>query len=98
PALTDLHVLNGFDETELLAIVAAAERDSEHPLATAIVAAATERGLPVLPVAGFSSITGKGVRATVDGREVLVGTARLLTDVELDVTAAAQIAARFAEE
>jgi len=98
PALTDVHTLGGFDEPTLLALVAAAEKDSEPPLATAIVAAATERGLPPLPVAGFSSITGKGVRATVDGREVLVGTARLLTDVELDVTAAAQIAARFAEE
>jgi Cu+-exporting ATPase len=49
-------------------------------------------------VAGFSSITGKGVRATVDGREVLVGTARLLTDVGLDPGSGKQAAARFAEQ
>jgi len=98
PALTDVHTLGGFDEPTLLALVAAAEKDSEHPLATAIVTAGTERGLPSPPVAGFSSITGKGVRATVNGREVLVGTARLLSDVGLDVTKAEQIAARFADE
>jgi Cu+-exporting ATPase len=98
PALTDVHPLGGFDEPTVLALVAAAEKDSEHPLAAAIVTAAAERGLPAEPVAGFSSITGKGVRATVDGREVLVGTARLLSDVGLDVTAAEQIAARFAGE
>jgi Cu+-exporting ATPase len=98
PALTDLHTLDGFDKTTLLALVAAAEKDSEHPLATAIVAAASERGLTLPPVAGFSSITGKGVRATVDGREVLVGTARLLTDVGLDPGPATQEAARFAEQ
>jgi Cu+-exporting ATPase len=98
PALTDVHTLNGFDETTLLALVAAAEKDSEHPLATAIVAAATQRGLTLPPVAGFSSITGKGVRATVEGREVLVGTARLLSDVSLDPWPAAPAAARFAEQ
>jgi Cu+-exporting ATPase len=98
PALTDVHTLGGFDETTLLTLVAAAEKDSEHPLATAIVAAATQRGLTLPPVAGFSSITGKGVRATVDGREVLVGTARLLSEVGLDPGPAEPAAARFAEQ
>jgi Cu+-exporting ATPase len=98
PVLTDVHTLGGFDESDLLALVAAAENDSEHPLATAIVAAATERELALPPTAGFSSITGKGVRATVDGREVLVGTARLLSDVGLDAGPAEQAAARFAEQ
>jgi Cu+-exporting ATPase len=97
PALTDVHTLGGFDESALLTLVAAAERDSEHPLAAAIVAAASERGLTLPPTVGFSSITGKGVRATVDGREVLVGTARLLSDVGLDPGPAAPAAARFAE-
>ena len=98
PALTDVHTLGGFDEATLLPLVAAAEKDSEHPLATAIVAAAAERGLTLPPVAGFSSITGKGVQATVAGREVLVGTARLLTDVGLDPGDAVRPAAGFAEQ
>jgi Cu+-exporting ATPase len=96
PALTNIRSLNGFDETTLLTLVAAAETDSEHPLAAAIVAAARERNLILPPVAGFSSITGKGVRATVDGREVLVGTALLLTDVGLDATEAHDAATEFA--
>jgi len=98
PALTDIHALDGFDERRLLALVAAAEKDSEHPLATAIVAAAADRALALPPVTGFSSITGKGVRASVDGREVLVGTARLLTDVGIDTAVVQETSARFAAE
>ena len=84
PALTDVHPLSGFDETTLLALVAAAEPTANTPSATAIVGAARQRGLSLPPVTGFSTITGKGLRATVDGREVLVGTARLLSDAGLD--------------
>ena len=58
--------------------MAAAESDSEHPLAAAIVAGARERGLAVPPATGFGSVTGQGVQATVDGHPVLVGSARLL--------------------
>ena len=98
PALTDLHPLNGFGETTLLSLVAAAEKDSEHPLATAIVNAAHQRGLTLPPVTRFSTITGKGLRATVDGREVLVGTRRLLSDAGLDTGHAQEVAARYAAE
>lgn len=80
PVLTDVQAADGFTEAELLSLVAAAEADSEHPLAGAIVTGARERHLPVPLASSFDSATGKGVRATVDGRAVLVGTARLLTD------------------
>ncbi len=69
-----------FAPDELLVLAAAAERDSEHPLGGAIVAGAQERGLTVPAARDFRSITGGGVRATVDGRDVVVGTARLLED------------------
>ncbi len=79
PALTDVLPVNGFSEEELLVLVAAVERSSEHPLASAIVSGARERGLQLPETTAFDSITGQGVRAIVNGREVLVGNRRLLT-------------------
>ena len=61
------------DRDELLAVAAAAEASSEHPLAAAIVAAARERGSPLATAQEFEAISGRGVRATVDGAVVLVG-------------------------
>ncbi|WP_100500666.1 heavy metal translocating P-type ATPase [Geodermatophilus chilensis] len=74
------------DETELLTTAAAAEDPSEHPLARAIVTAATDRGLPVPPAQDFQSVTGLGVSATVDGRAVLVGRPGFLIDRGVDLT------------
>ena len=78
PTLTDVLPRDGVDPDDLLALVAAAEADSEHPLARAIVAGAAERGLQALRAETFQSVTGQGVRAKVEGHEVLVGNARLL--------------------
>ncbi len=98
PVLTDVRVADGFTEDELLALVAAAERDSEHPLGQAIVAGARERGLKLLDVTGFDSVTGKGVQATVGGRAVLVGNLRLLTDVGIDTTALEPLATELSAQ
>ena len=78
PALTDVLPAGGFTEEELLTLVAAVERSSEHPLATAIVSGALERGLELPETTAFGSVTGQGVRALVGGREVLVGNHRML--------------------
>src|SRR5215213_2742675 len=78
PRLTDVIPLNGLSRDELLAVAAAAERRSEHPLGEAIVAGAKERGLDVPEPEDFDAPTGRGVRATVAGRTVLVGSRRLM--------------------
>jgi hypothetical protein len=72
------------DEPELLRVVAAAERSSEHPLAQAIVAGVEDRGLAPPQASEFDSATGRGVRATVDGRHLLIGTRRLLGEEGID--------------
>jgi cation transport ATPase len=68
----------------MLRIAASAERPSEPPLAAAIVAGDAERGVRLTEAMAFDSITGKGIRAAVDGHEVLIGTERLLTDAGID--------------
>jgi len=84
PALTDIHVTGTVAKNELLMLVAAAEADSEHPIASAVVAGACDRSISLLAVSAFDSITGKGVRATVAGLTVLVGTATLLAENGID--------------
>lgn len=98
PALTDVRVTGTLAEDELLMLVAAAESESEHPIAGAVVAGARERGLDLPPVSAFDSITGKGVRATVAGMSLLVGTAPLLAENGVDTTELEHISAELAAE
>jgi Cu2+-exporting ATPase len=91
PAVVAVVAVDGHDENEVLALAAAAEADSEHPLARAIVDAARRRNIPVPPSADFTSSPAVGVTATVDGHVVRVGGPRLLTEAgqpELGATAA----------
>ena len=81
PALTTVVPLPGIDEAQLLRLVASLERVSEHPLASAIIRGADERGLKTTDVSEFRSVTGKGVVGTVDGGTVAIGNAALLTDL-----------------
>lgn len=81
PTVTHTAVTGATDADELLAIAAAAENDSEHPLARAIVRAAQDRGVTIPASSGFSSSPAVGVTATVAGREVRVGGPRLLDDL-----------------
>jgi Cu2+-exporting ATPase len=85
PALAAVAAAPGLDEAELLAITAAVEADSEHPLARAIVRGAAERGIRTRPATGFESLAGRGARATVDGRTVSVGGPRLLAELQAEV-------------
>ena len=78
PEVVAIAVSDGTSEDELLTLVAAAEADSEHPLADAIVKAARGRKLDVPRADGFEAVPGHGARATVAGRRLLIGNARLL--------------------
>ncbi|KXZ59479.1 Copper-transporting P-type ATPase [Microbacterium laevaniformans] len=84
PALTDVLPVDGVAEDRLLALVAAVEKASEHPLAAAIVTDAGDRGLGLAEVVDFASVTGQGVRGSVDGQLVLVGNRRLLEAAGVD--------------
>ena len=80
PSLTDVIVNGQLTEVELLRLVASAEQQSEHPLGAAIVAGARDRGIALVQSTEFESVTGKGVRATVEGRKVQVGNESLVRD------------------
>ncbi|MEM8601076.1 MAG: heavy metal translocating P-type ATPase [Bacteroidota bacterium] len=98
PTLTDVAVAPGFEEDEVLRLVAAAEARSEHPIAEALVRAAEERGFAVPTVAGFTAEPGFGVSGTVGGRAVIVGADRFMAQQDLDVGVFEVDAARLADE
>jgi len=88
PELTDVVALGTVSEADLLRFAAGVEKLSEHPLADAVVRGAAARGL-ALPAAGhFKSVAGKGVRAMIEGREVVLGNRALMAELNFDVTAA----------
>jgi Cu+-exporting ATPase len=80
PALTDVVIAPGFSEPVVLAIAAAVERSSEHPLAQAIVEGAQDRGLALEEPDRFEAIPGHGVESTLGGQTVLLGNRKLMTD------------------
>ena len=91
PAVTDVAPAAGLNAEEVLALAAAAEADSEHPLARAIVRAAGDSGLVVATASGFSSSPAVGVVANVEGRQIRVGGPRLLEELGgVEVAAAAR--------
>jgi Cu+-exporting ATPase len=84
PRLVSAVPAPGVDEADLVRLAAGLERGSEHPLAAAVVAGAEGRGLTIPEVREFRSITGKGVTGEVEGRGVVIGTARLLEESGID--------------
>jgi Cu+-exporting ATPase len=84
PRLTSVVAANALNENELLAVAAAVEQQSEHPLASAIVREAQDRHVTLPKVANFQSITGGGVTAQVDGKTVVVGKAQFLKTLKTD--------------
>ncbi|MDE2637149.1 MAG: heavy metal translocating P-type ATPase, partial [Chloroflexota bacterium] len=86
PAVTEIVTAPNVDEATLLQFSASVEAGSEHPLASAVVAAAKARGIPLLPVEGFKAEPGKGVSATISGRAALIGSPRFLAENDIDIS------------
>ncbi|CAM4398205.1 heavy metal translocating P-type ATPase [Paenibacillus alkaliterrae] len=95
PELTD--VLTDNDEMELLKLVGAAEKNSEHPLAEAIVAGIQERGVTLPGTEAFEAIPGFGIKAVVEGKELLIGTRRLMEKFDVDARLAYDKMSRLEE-
>ena len=98
PSLTDLVACDGRDDDEVLAMVAAVERHSEHPIGEAIVEAAQRRRLRHLRAENFEAHPGYGISGTVSGREILVGADRFMDQQNVDIDHLQGEATGFAEE
>ena len=84
PQLVGVEAAQGFHEDELLRLAASLERASEHPLAQAVVRGAEAKGIALASVDDFESVTGQGVKGTVDGKPVALGNGKLLQSLALD--------------
>ncbi|RAN80583.1 heavy metal translocating P-type ATPase [Bacillus sp. SRB_331] len=85
PTLTDIILAEGIDKTEFLQLVGAAEKNSEHPLAEAIVEGIKEKGIALGSSDTFEAIPGFGIQSTVNGKELLIGTRRLMAKYNINV-------------
>ncbi len=97
PELTELELLGASPRDRVLALLAGAEGRSEHPIAAAILRAAKSEGVTPAEVSEFKTVTGAGLRATVAGHDVLIGTEALLRDHDIAVGAAGDTARKLAE-
>ncbi len=98
PRLTDLVAASGFDANEALRLAASVEALSEHPVASALVDAARDRGLRLAAATKFQSIPGMGVRGTVNRKRIEVGAERFMASLHINVDPFAETATRLAEE
>jgi len=98
PELTDLVVTGDHREAQVLALAAAVEVQSEHPLGRAVVDAALARGLAMPPASAFEAVPGFGVHAMVDGRQVAIGAERYMKRLGIDAAALGERAHALAEQ
>jgi Cu2+-exporting ATPase len=97
PSVTDLIPAGSWANDDLLRVAASAETGSEHPLGEAIVRAAVDRGLPTTEPSRFEAISGAGLVATIEGRDVLIGNARLMRERNISTDAVESAAVGLAE-
>lgn len=87
PTVTDIITTGTVDSDSLLQITASAEKGSEHPLGEAIVKSAEDKGLELYQIEHFESITGQGINATIQGKQLLIGNIRLMQEMDIAVEA-----------
>ena len=87
PRLVSIIPQQAYDESELLRIAASLERGSEHPMAAAIIAEAAARNIPLANVENFASVTGQGIRGTIEKKAIMLGNARLFEATSVNLTA-----------
>lgn len=95
PSVVAIKTVAGLDENDLLRLTGSLERSSEHPLAAAIVRAANERGLELAPVENFDAPIGKGVTGAVQGRRLVIGNRRIMSEAGIDTSALDHSAEEF---
>ncbi len=95
PEVVSVIPLNGFSEEEVVRVSASVEKGSEHPLGEAVVEYAEKVGVAVTDVNNFDSITGKGVRAEVDGKKVFLGNERLLSEAGISANDISEVGAQY---
>ncbi|MBT3360830.1 MAG: cadmium-translocating P-type ATPase [Rhodospirillales bacterium] len=98
PEMTDFRIMGDTDADDVLALVAAAEKRSEHPIADAVVRAAETKGLDLPDVGKFAAEPGFGIEAEIEGRVVQVGAGRYMKKIGVDLADAEETAATFAED
>jgi copper-(or silver)-translocating P-type ATPase len=96
PEVADILVFNGFGREEVLRLAASAEKGSEHPLGEAIVRAAERENLASGPIEDFEAVAGMGIRARIDGKEILVGNLKLMKEAGVSLESAGDAADNFA--
>jgi Cu+-exporting ATPase len=87
PSVESVTVAQGFDESDVIRLAASLEQGSEHPLATALMNAASANKIALVPVTEIQSLTGRGIQGKVDGKPVAVGNERLLAEMRIDLSA-----------
>ncbi|MBU1118826.1 cadmium-translocating P-type ATPase [Patescibacteria group bacterium] len=85
PSVTDIMSLNSVNENDVLLIAASLEKKSEHPLAAAIISEAEKEKIALKGVSDFNAIVGKGIYGTIDNKQILVGTRRLMKNYDISV-------------
>jgi len=85
PEVTDIIAVNGVSEEDILKYAACAEKNSEHPLAEAIIKRAEEKEIKLLDPEQFNAIEGHGIEASINGKEILLGNAKLMRDRQIEI-------------